>query len=210
LSISSLSERQLETLGRYEELLRTRGVPLGLISAKDRPRIGPRHVEDSLRAVACIRSADRTIADLGSGAGLPGIPLAVALPDRRFTLIDPNRRRGGFLEMVVADLALSNVAVAIARVEELPAGEWDLCTARAFAPAPQAWRAAERVLSPTGRLVYFAGAGWNQDRDLRELAAQAISAEICGTKQFIWQGPLVIMGRFVSTDGGQDHEPTQT
>jgi 16S rRNA (guanine527-N7)-methyltransferase len=160
--------------------------------------------------VACIRPEDRSIADLGSGAGLPGIPLAVVLPHRRFTLVEPNRRRGAFLEMVVADLALSNAAIAIARVEELPAGEWDLCTARAFAPAPQAWRAAERVLSPTGRLVYFAGARWKEGRDRRELGAAGISVEICGAKQFIWQGPLVIIRRFVSTDGGQDHEPTQT
>jgi 16S rRNA (guanine527-N7)-methyltransferase len=177
---------------------------MGLIAARDRERIRQRHIEDSLRALTCIRGEDRQIVDLGSGAGLPGIPLAIALPDRSFVLIEARRRRAAFLELAVEETGLHNVRVQMGQAEDV-SGRANLCLARAFAPAPNAWRVARRLLLPGGRLVYFAGRDWTGPGG--ELEATHVSVEICAPRQFTWQGPLVIMGRLSSTDGSQHHEP---
>jgi 16S rRNA (guanine527-N7)-methyltransferase len=187
-------------------LLRSRAVDLGLIAEGDRERIRERHIEDSLRALKCIGTGDRLVVDLGAGAGLPGVPLAIALPSVAFVLVEARRRRGAFLEMVVAELSLHNVTVEVGRAEAMDLRA-DLCVARAFAPLEASWRAAERLLRPDGRLVYFAGATWTQAGHDSELRDAGVAMEICAPKQFTWQGPLVIMGRFSSTDGSQDHGP---
>jgi 16S rRNA (guanine527-N7)-methyltransferase len=194
------------SLGLFERLLRTRAVGLGAIAASDHARIAERHIQDSLRALACIGSKDQLLIDLGSGAGLPGVPLAIALPDRRFVLVESRRRRGAFLEFVADELALANVSVMVGRAQDL-ALEADLCLARAFAPQLASWRAAEPLLRPGGRLVYFAGASWRDEPGGSELERSGVAAKICAPKQFNWQGPLVIMGRFSATDGSQDHGP---
>jgi 16S rRNA (guanine527-N7)-methyltransferase len=202
-----LSQGQLNALDRFEELLRSRAVQLGLIAEGDRERIRERHITDSLRAVACVGAGDRRVIDLGSGAGLPGIPLAIALPAVGFVLVEARRLRGAFLEMVVADLSLGNVAVEVGRVEDLDL-QADLCVARAFASLEASWRAAERLLRPGGRLVYFAGVTWNPaDHRVGSLREAGLALEICAPKQFTWQGPLVIMGGFASIDRSQDHGP---
>jgi 16S rRNA (guanine(527)-N(7))-methyltransferase RsmG len=202
-----LSRGQMKALARFEELLRSRGVDLGLIAAGDRERIQERHIEDSLRALACIGAGDQQVVDMGSGAGLPGIPLAIVLPSIEFVLAEARRRRGAFLEMVVADLELENVTVEVRRVEDLDL-RVDLCVARAFAPLEASWRAAERLLRPGGRLVYFAGATWTKGgHKVGELREAGIATEICVPKQFTWQGPLVIMGGFSSIDRSKDHGP---
>jgi 16S rRNA (guanine(527)-N(7))-methyltransferase RsmG len=199
-----LSRQQERVLGRFEELLRTRAVDLGIIAESDRERIRERHIEDSLRAVACMGAGDHTVMDLGSGAGLPGVPLAIALPSVEFVLVEARRRRGAFLEMVVAELPLKNVTVEVGRAEDLRL-QVDLCVARAYAPWQASWRAAAPQLRPGGRLVYFAGATWTQASHLAEFRLAGVAVEICAPKQFNWQGPLVIMGGFSSTDGSQDH-----
>jgi 16S rRNA (guanine527-N7)-methyltransferase len=203
---AQLTPAQLEALDRFEHQLRDRGIALGLIAPGDRDRMRERHIEDSLRAVRCIGPGDRLVVDLGSGGGLPGIPLAIALPSVEFVLVEARRRRAAFLEMATADLSLPNVIVQVRRAEDLRI-QADLCVARAFAPPLASWRAAERLLGPGGRLVYFGGATWSEGRQGAELLRAGIATEICAPKQFNWQGPLVIMGKFSSTDGSQDHEP---
>ena len=158
-------------LQRYEDLLRERAVPLGMISRADAPLLRPRHIDDSLRAMDAFREGDARAYDIGSGAGLPGLVLAIALPDRRFTLIEPRARRAAFLELAVERLELPNVEVVAAPVEEVArrvrAGDLpsaDLATARAFAPLERAWPAARSLLGPGGRLVYFAGEGMQDPR----------------------------------------------
>ena len=144
--------------------------------------------------------------DLGSGAGLPGIPLAIALPSVRLVLVEARTRRGAFLEMAVDELGLANVTVHVGRIQDLDE-QADVCLARAFGPPLTSWRAAERVLRPGGHLVYFAGATWSAGDHERELRAAGIRAEICAPRSFNSQGPVVMMGGFSSTDGSQDDGP---
>ena len=179
----------------YADLLVQRAIPTGLVAEADRDRVWERHIEDCLRATAAFRPEDRVAYDLGSGAGLPGIVLACALPDRRFRLVEPRRRAAAFLELAVERLRLENVEVLITRAEELeePA---DVATARAFAPLDRAWSAAHRLLRPGGRLVYFAGGGMRDPAvHARSMISPEPPAEVEVIERVDSGAPLVIMSR---------------
>jgi 16S rRNA (guanine527-N7)-methyltransferase len=152
-----LDPSQVSRLRRFEELLVERAVPLGAIARSDSDRIRERHILDSLRAVPVVEGVDEA-ADVGSGAGLPGVVVAIALPRVRMLLIERRPQRAAFLELAVEDLGLSNAAVVAGRVEDV-AGDIDVALARAFAPIDEAWARALGILRPGGRLVYYAGAG---------------------------------------------------
>ena len=190
----------LSRLDAYTELLRDRAVPLGLISARDAERVRERHVEDSLRALSCLRSA-RNIADVGSGSGLPGIPVAIARPDLAMTLIEPRRVRAGFLELCVESLRLRNVKVFAVRAEDVDL-RFEASLVRAVADAPRSWEIASPLLTPRGHVVYFAGASWGP-REEAAVRALGLRVESCSPPSFPWQGPLVTMGRDLPPLGGQ-------
>ena len=177
-----LSASSVAVLVRYVELLLQRAVPLGMIGPHEAERVVPRHVLDSLRAVRPLVELDpRRVVDLGSGAGLPGIPLAVALPDVRFVLAEQRSKRAAFLELVVERLDLSNVDVHADRAETLGSTGFDVATARAFAPASATWDVARPILRPGGALVLFAGSGAALPHDLPEATTNLELVENAGT-----------------------------
>lgn len=184
-----LSVAQAAALVGYETLLLERAIPGGMIGAADAEHIRERHVLDSLRAVVHVDAADRCAYDLGSGAGLPGIPVAIACPQLMVTLVEARRRRAGFLELAAETLRLQNVRIAVLRIETL-ADPVDLCLARALAPLPRAWRLAEPLLLPRGRLLYFAGTSTPVE--------EVTGARVVGVHEsplLERAGPLVIMAR---------------
>jgi 16S rRNA (guanine527-N7)-methyltransferase len=169
-----LSPGQRAALDHFVELLSDVAAPRGIVGERDPARIRVRHVEDSLRALPYLRGA-RSCTDLGSGAGLPGIPLAIARPQIRFRLVEARARRVAFLELAVAELALENVDVLQARAEELGMAlqtteATDACTARALADLAGAWALARPLLVPGGRLIYFAGASFEVPESLEGAA----------------------------------------
>lgn len=118
------------------------------------------HLRDSLAGleVDALRHA-RRLADLGSGAGLPGLPLALALPGTQVQLVESQRRRCTFLERAVRELGISNVTVACARAEELAIREsLDAVTARALAALPVLCEYSAPLLRVGGVLVAWKGA----------------------------------------------------
>lgn len=135
---------------------------VSLSSVTDPARAREIHVADSLSALtlAEVSGAAKAL-DLGSGAGFPGIPLAVALPATEFTLIDSVGRKVDFIREVIAALDLENVTAVHARSEELAAGEFreslDLVTARAVAPLDVLAELASPLLAPGGALVAWKG-----------------------------------------------------
>src|SRR5947209_3293212 len=100
-----------EKLESFAHLLSSRGVDLGLVTRADADRVLERHVLDSIRAVGGILPQDRVACDLGSGGGLPGVPVALALPELSVTLVEARRLRAAWLELVVAELGLLNATV---------------------------------------------------------------------------------------------------
>lgn len=185
-----LSEESAERLVRLEALLQDRAVPAGMIAEGDLPRVRERHVLDCLRAAAVVASTDRTALDLGTGAGLPGLVIAIALPRLAVTLVDRRARRAAFCELAAERLGLGNVRVLVSPIEDLRE-EADVCFARALAPLPEAWRLAEPQLREGGRLVYFAGRG--AIGPFEAPGARCLST--VETPVLEGSGPLVIMGR---------------
>jgi 16S rRNA (guanine527-N7)-methyltransferase len=184
-----LDPSQISRLRRFEELLVDRAAALGAISRSDSARIRERHTLDSLRAVPVVEGA-AAAADLGSGAGLPGVVVSIALPRVRILLIERRPKRAAFLELAVEELGLSNTAVFAGRVEDVT-GEVDVALARAFAPLEEAWVRARGILRPDGRLVYFAGA----ETVTPEPPAGSVIRSVLRTPVLESAGALVIMTR---------------
>jgi len=136
-----------ERLLDYLELLVRWNAAYNLTAVRDPEQMVERHLLDSL-AVAPLVCGD-TLADLGSGAGLPGIPLAILEPARQHVLIDSNGKKTRFLREAVRTLELANVRVEQVRVEDAR-GQYDCITARAFAPLAQMLRAGGHLLAPDG------------------------------------------------------------
>lgn len=190
-----LSPAQLDQLNAFEGLLRDRAVSLGLIAGSDVERLGERHIQDSLRAASLISRDDATLCDVGPGAGLPGLVLAVARPELDVTLIEPKHRAIAFLELAVSRLRLENVNILPTRVEEVSL-EADAATARAFGPMERSWEAALRVLRHGGRLIYFAGEGLIDPAETaREMRTSESPASIRVERVIAESSPLVIMTR---------------
>jgi 16S rRNA (guanine527-N7)-methyltransferase len=129
---------------------------LGLLGPREMPKLWTRHILNSA-VVGELFEAGELVADVGSGAGLPGIPLAIARPDVRFVLIEPMERRANWLVEQVEALGLKNVQVERARAEEMPKGSFDSVTARAVSALPKLLRLTVPLLKPGGRLVALKG-----------------------------------------------------
>jgi len=182
-----LSSGQEALLGRYEDLLRTRAARSRMIAASDLARLRSRHVLDALRGASLIPAGASLVYDLGSGAGLPGIPIAIAMPGLRSVVSERRRSRAAFLELVVDELELENVSVHSGLAEDLPHGA-DACLARAFGRPARCWSVAEPLLAPRGALLYWAG---------RETAIRLenVRTQAFFTPALADAGPIVMMTR---------------
>jgi 16S rRNA (guanine527-N7)-methyltransferase len=189
--LAGLDADQVARLRRFSDVLAARGADFGVISKTDRGRTWERHVLDSLRVLACLHPEDRSLADVGSGGGLPGVPLAIARPDLAVSLIEPRQGRVAFLEMVVEELAVSNARVVDARASEV-SERFSVCTARALAKPAETWELVSPLLSEGGSVVYFAGRSF-QESDLAALTRLGVRAKICESDLFHASGSLVIM-----------------
>ncbi|MDQ4051828.1 MAG: 16S rRNA (guanine(527)-N(7))-methyltransferase RsmG [Actinomycetota bacterium] len=142
---------------RYAALLATEGVVRGLIGPREAPRVWERHVLNCAALGEMIPDG-ATVCDLGSGAGLPGLVLAIARPDLTVTLVEPLLRRTTFLEEVVADLGLGAVTVERGRAEALHGkASFDVVTSRALAPLARLLDWSMPLVSPEGAMVAMKG-----------------------------------------------------
>ena len=150
------SER-LALAERYADLLATEGVLRGLIGPREAPRLWDRHLVNSA-LLASLVPEGATVCDIGSGAGLPGIPLALARPDVEMTLVEPLLRRTVFLGEVVEELELVNVEVVRGRAEALHGRRtFEIVTARAVAPLPRLLDWSMPLVMATGALLAIKG-----------------------------------------------------
>lgn len=151
----------------YAGDLADRGVELGLIGPLELPRLWTRHLVNSVLLAPLLRSG--RVGDIGSGAGLPGIVLAIARPDVEFILIEPMERRVEWLREQVATLGLGNVEVVRARAEAAKiAPLLDHVTARAVSALSQLIPIAAPLLKTGGEMLFLKGASV-----AREVAAAA-------------------------------------
>jgi len=184
LGLNENESRIFPLLERYIEEIELFNPAYGLVKVKDRRELIVKHILDSLAPlkVKCDLFEGREslrIADVGSGAGLPGIPLAICLPDATFTLIERMGRRAGFLRDAIAVLGLPNVAIEEADTDELTLAandRYDLIVFRAFKPLDDALlKGLFALLKPTGLLAAYKG------------RRQAVDEEMSGLQSLTWE-----------------------
>ena len=140
----------------FAGILATRGVEQGLLGPREVPRLWDRHLLNCAVVAELIDDRRGTLLDLGSGAGLPGLVLAMVLPDTAVTLLEPMERRCRFLAECVTELDLANVSVLRGRAEDVTMRA-DVVTARAVAPLPRLARLAMGVVRPGGMVLAVKG-----------------------------------------------------
>jgi 16S rRNA (guanine527-N7)-methyltransferase len=155
----------LDEARAYAGMLATRGVEWGLIGPHEVTRLWDRHLLNCAVVADLIGSRCRTLVDIGSGAGLPGIVLAMMRPELTVTLLEPMERRCRFLSGCVAELGLANASVLRGRAEDATLRA-DVATARAVAPLDRLAEWAVRVVRPGG--LVLAIKGQTADAELRK------------------------------------------
>ncbi len=163
---SSAVDKLLE---RYADLLENANKNMALISRRSIKTTLRSLLTDSLLPLTLpLCKLESPLIDIGSGAGIPGLPLAIARPDLDVTLLDSNRKKTSFLKMVIADLKLTNVKVIYSRIQTLIAdavqsGNFGTILSRATAGAADLLGWSEVLLKPGGELILWKGSGFEKE-----------------------------------------------
>jgi 16S rRNA (guanine527-N7)-methyltransferase len=192
----------LDRAVRYARILAGAAIERGILGPGEVPRLWDRHVLNSAAVAELVEDDDR-VADVGSGAGLPGIPLALARPAVRITLIEPLLRRAQFLTEVADDLGL-DVVVVRGRAEERDVhravGEMDAVTSRAVASLDKLARWSLPLLREGGRMLAMKGDRAEEEigehrRVLNSLGAVDIGVVKCGADYLTPPATVVVARR---------------
>ena len=153
----SVSDKQFNQLCLYIDLLEKWNVAYNLTALKDERQMVYHHLLDSLSLTPFVSDTAKTVLDVGSGGGTPGIPLAIYRPDLAVTLVDSNSKKTAFLRQAVIELGLNNVQVITERVENIQAIQFDTIVSRAFAELGDFVRLTEQILAKNGEWLAMKG-----------------------------------------------------
>ena len=182
--------RVLHLLTKFGLLVYEHADRFSLISKKDRSSLFTRHILDSLNPASLFDRPPTSALDVGSGAGFPGIPLAVLWPETRITLVESREKKAAFLERAVRELELKNAGVVPTRVEDLAAGSWthartsseepgfDSVFIRALASLPKLLGLVGPMCAPGAHWVYFLGKSSSADEIMAGLGSLGLGAEV--------------------------------
>ena len=150
LAALSIDEQRAAPLYEYLQLLQKWNKPFNLTAIKKAEEMIPKHLMDSLSVLAHLGGA-RRVCDVGTGAGLPGIPLAVCCPETEFVLLDSNGKKTRFLHQVRRHLNLNNVTIVEGRAEDYqPDIGFDAVLSRAFADLMRMYQVTQHLLKKNG------------------------------------------------------------
>jgi 16S rRNA (guanine527-N7)-methyltransferase len=177
---------QIEKARAFAQKLANDSDDLGLLGPRELDKLWSRHILNSAVVSETVKAAD-LVADVGSGAGLPGIPMAIALPEANFVLIEPMERRSTWMLEVIQELGLANVEVRRARAEEVLDLKFDIVTARAVAALDKLLRLTVPLLKPGGSLIALKGSKAAEEieaakRLQKKLEIASFEIQICGEK----------------------------
>jgi 16S rRNA (guanine527-N7)-methyltransferase len=187
LAALGLNAALAEPLARYLALMLRWNATYNLTAIRDPREMVTKHLLDSLAMVPAVHGV-ATLADLGTGPGLPGIPLAIAVPGLHVTLVESAGKKARFMREALRTLGLGNAEVAESRIEALDRpGAFQAITARALATLPQILALGGHLLAPDGVLLAMKGArpddeiavlppGWTV-RDILPLVVPGLDAE---------------------------------
>jgi len=158
----AINEEQFSKLAKYLQLLKKKNEEFNLTRITDNREAWIKHILDSLMAAPFIDKPGMKIADIGTGGGLPGIPLAILFPSAKFTLVDSTQKKVEALAEFVSQLGLKNVDCLATRVETLAhmeghREEYDLVLARALAPLRTLIELAVPLIHPYGNVIAYKG-----------------------------------------------------
>jgi 16S rRNA (guanine527-N7)-methyltransferase len=193
---------QIELARGYAQKLANDSDELGLLGPRELDKIWSRHILNSA-VVAELVAPGELVADVGSGAGLPGIPMAIAAPKTDFVLIEPMDRRASWLQEVVDELGLENVEVVRARAEEVETGQFEVVTARAVAALDKLLRLCVPLLKPGGRVIALKGSKAPEEileakKLQKKLKIESFEIVVCGEK-FLAEPTSVVETRLDSS-----------
>lgn len=153
----ALSAGALAQLADYVGLLAKWSTVYNLTAVRQPQQMVTRHVLDSLAVVPFL--IEGSLLDVGTGAGLPGVPIAIARPDLAVTLLDANAKKLRFVRQAAAELRLGNVEVVQARMQEYQPGRaFDMVISRAVSSLEELYRQSRHLLAPRGRMLFMKGA----------------------------------------------------
>jgi 16S rRNA (guanine527-N7)-methyltransferase len=197
---------RLDTARHYAEILAGTGVQLGVLGPHEVERLWDRHLLNSAAIAELLTVGDRVV-DVGSGAGLPGLPLVIARPDLQVVLVEPLLRRSEFLRAVVAELALP-VEVVRGRAEDRAVrediGEVDAAVSRAVAGLDRLTKWSLPLLRPGGHMVAIKGERAREEVDehrrvMTALGAVDVRVVRCGVNYLCPPATVVLARRGVRT-----------
>jgi 16S rRNA (guanine527-N7)-methyltransferase len=152
----ALAPGAIARLAAYLQLLEKWNRVHNLTAVRETERMVVLHLLDSLSILPHVGDA-RSLIDVGSGGGLPGIPIAIARPEISVTLLDSSSKKTTFLEQARAELGLANANVVCARVEQWHGGTFDVVVSRAFAELGEFVTQAQHLVAPGGRMLAMKG-----------------------------------------------------
>ncbi len=182
----AIFEDQLDRARSFAQTLANDSDELGLLGPRELDKLWSRHILNSAVVAELVRPGDK-VADVGSGAGLPGIPMAIARPDAEFVLIEPMERRSSWMLEVVEDLALKNVRILRSRAEDVSEQDFDIVTARAVAALDKLLKMCVPLLKPGGALIALKGSKAaeeiaNSKKLEKKLGISSFEILVCGEK----------------------------
>jgi 16S rRNA (guanine527-N7)-methyltransferase len=185
-SANAIFGPQIEKARAFAQKLANDSDDLGLLGPRELDKLWSRHILNSAVVAETVKAGD-LVADVGSGAGLPGIPMAIALPEAHFVLIEPMERRSSWMLEVIEELGLTNVEVRRARAEEVLDLKFDIVTARAVAALDKLLRLTVHLLKPGGSLIALKGSKAAEEieaakRLQKKLGIASFEIQICGEK----------------------------
>jgi len=177
---------QIDKARAFAQKLANDSDDLGLLGPRELDKLWSRHILNSAVVSETVKAGD-LVADVGSGAGLPGIPMAIALPEANFVLIEPMERRSNWMLEVIEELGLTNVEVRRARAEEVLDLKFDIVTARAVAALDKLLRLTVHLLKPGGSLIALKGSKAAEEIEVarklqKKLGIASFEIQICGEK----------------------------
>ncbi len=203
-SARGVFSQSLPLAEQFAGLLAHEATVRGLIGPREVPRLWERHLLNCA-VITDLMPLGSTVCDVGSGAGLPGMVLAIRRPDLEVTLLEPLLRRTTFLDLAVSTMGLSNVRVRRGRAEQLPgesdwAGGFDVVTSRAVAPLDRLARWSMPLVRPGGLLLAMKGTSAAEelqtaDAELRRLGGVDPTLEVVGARRLAAPVTVVSVGK---------------